>query len=300
MKKLCSLFLALILLLNFSSAMASGLPDLSNSKLPDLPGPLPTILAPLPDPAESLGSIGKSYQENYTYNDETYNLFLYSQPHPAIGFINAYTQAAQDAGYQVTKGMEEDTYDALYITGDGLTAILMYEYQGYMLFMVPTEADFMLRSKVSPIQTKLTYFALDLDGIHYEAYANSVVPITKGVPHFTCYIAFTGAPFSNIWLTLPVALKKGETFTFNKKSSDRSDFYFDLCNYDYLIKEGKFDGRHKGNSNNSDYFTLTITSVWDSPDNGKLIEGTFECEMDSNEKKLEIKNGAFWMYIDTI
>lgn len=98
MKKLLSLILVLALLLNASAALAE-LPVIGGG-LPNLGG-LPAILAPLPDPAESLGSVGRAYQSGYDYNGAQYDLYLYAKPEPAEFFIAAYTQAAEDAGYQV-------------------------------------------------------------------------------------------------------------------------------------------------------------------------------------------------------
>ena len=314
MKKLSALVLVFLLLLNLSPALASGLPNIGENGLPNIgSNALPVILAPIPDPAESLGSVGSEYQKNYGYKNETYDLYLYSRPDPADDFIAAYTQAAQDAGYQVTSGTE-DTYKALFVTSGGMTAILMYDYQGYMLFMVPVDADFTLLTAVAPTpapKIKLN-MSFDLNGIHYESNPSyGAAGFSSILKSYSMLYSFKYAPFSSVFMQIPVDAKAGTVYTITKKQGTGGSFtggagpsiYFDLVDMNELIYDGSFCGFiNYSYSTNSDYFKLSITKAEESEEYGYIIEGTFECKMRSGTEKesdkIEIKNGRFAMVVD--
>ena len=96
MKRLFAMLLALLCLLALT-AQAEGLPTLDENALAT-PTPTPEPLDPLPDPGESLGWSGILYAEDYTYDDLTYNTYLYAQPEDVAAFTEAYTEAVQAAG----------------------------------------------------------------------------------------------------------------------------------------------------------------------------------------------------------
>ena len=100
----------------------------------------------LPDPASITGSIGSLYQENYQYFGILYDTYLFPRPESDQTFIDAYTAAAVRAGFTVTPDTV-DGYNVLRITdtaASGTNAMLFYDYQGYMLLMVPADMDFSL------------------------------------------------------------------------------------------------------------------------------------------------------------
>lgn len=307
MKKSLAFLMILLLTVSFTSVQADALPDLQNSGLPDLDPGMPAILAPIPDPAESLGSTGAVYQMGYAYNGAEYDLYLYAKPEPADAFIAAYTKAAEDAGYQVEKGNEAGQ-DALYISGGEMKAILLYDYQDHMLLFVPQGADFALASSVQPTPepvVKENYLSLDLNGYHYESGGATDADYDSILKSFV--IGFTkfgvSFPYANITLFIPNSLRAGESITVTKKNGEGSSFaagpnnltvYFED---DRIVDEGQFYGLNYDYCDNQDYLTVTITKAENTPE-GYLIEGTLECNICSKKESrhVEIRNGVFSFY----
>lgn len=313
MKKLLAILTTLVLILGLSSVLAAGasdaLPELGGG-LPSLQGGLPSVLAPIPDPAESLGSTGSAYQTGYSYSGKTYDLYLYSKPDTADAFIEAYTKAAAEAGYKVTKGTETGN-DALYITEGDTKAILLYDYQGYMMLMVPEGADFTLRETVKPTpapEPRKNRMSLDYNGYHYESTMDALIPslgifTTAGDLRFASdgFTFDAPCPFGFAWLAWPASAHAGDVIKI--KASDGmaglgpapEKTYVSLTLDDEkVIDAGKFNDMYYLFSSGSDYFTLTITKS-EKTDEGYLFEGTFEGVICSNmeSKKIEIKNGFF-------
>lgn len=141
MKKFYFVFVLALILIMQSAVSAQELLIQNNNVLPQLN-------SGLPDPAAVTGSIGSLYQENYQYYDTLYDTYLYPQPESALPFIEAYLTMAGNAGYTGTNETI-DGYNALRIAASGnpgVTALLFYDYQGYMLFMVPVSMNFALNS----------------------------------------------------------------------------------------------------------------------------------------------------------
>lgn len=134
MKKYSFLIAVLLLLLVQNSVFAQetlGSSDSLNS--------LPQLQSGIPDPAVILGTIGTLYQKDYPYYDKLYDTYLYPRPEPAEAFIQPYTVTAGNAGY-ITVPEVIDGYSVLRIRpigNDSIAALLFYDYQGYMLLMVP-------------------------------------------------------------------------------------------------------------------------------------------------------------------
>lgn len=307
MKKSLAFLLILLLTVSFTSVQADALPDLQNSGLPDLDPGMPAILAPIPDPAESLGSTGAVYQMGYAYNGAEYDLYLYAKPEPAETFVAAYTKAAEDAGYQVEKGNEAGQ-DALYISGGEIKAILLYDYQDHMLLFVPQGADFALASSVQPTPepvVKENYLSLDLNGYHYESGGATEVDYFSILKSFS--VGFYGFgvsfPYDMIILYIPNSIREGESITVTKKNGKGSNYkqgpnelsiFFDK---DEIINDGRFNGLIYDYCDNQDYLTVTITKAENTP-KGYLIEGTLECDMCSKKESqhVQISNGVFSFY----
>ena len=100
---------------------------------------LPQLTNGIPDPAVILGTVGSLYQQGYLYYDKLYDAYLYPRPDSSENFIASYTVAAGNAGY-IAAADVIDGYNALRVRpigNDSIAALLFYDYQGYMMFMVP-------------------------------------------------------------------------------------------------------------------------------------------------------------------
>lgn len=142
MKKNAFIYVFILLLIIQSAVSAQDLLISGNNSLP-------VLQSGLPDPGVSAGSIGSLYQTDFQYYDTLYNAYLYPQPESALSFIADYTTAAGNAGFIATTDLV-DGYNALRIstpTDPDHAALLFYEYQGYMLFMVPTNMEFALEGE---------------------------------------------------------------------------------------------------------------------------------------------------------
>ena len=109
---------------------------------------LPQLRSGFPDPAAVIGSVGSLYQDNYPYYDTVYTTYLYPRPESSQTFIEVYTALAGNAGYSVV-GEEVSGFSILRISTTetpDISAMLFYDYQGYMLLMVPEGMSFTLSS----------------------------------------------------------------------------------------------------------------------------------------------------------
>ena len=154
MKRISNKRIRLLVFVLISCLLFLGTLNTSQSQgLPDLSGGLPDLLSPLPDPAEVLGVQGEIYKENYNYNGKLYNTYLYPKPADKKGFVNQYTSLLRDAGYNVSQ-LKIEGYDAIKITaqpGNDSAALVLYDYQGYLFFMVPPEMKFQGNSSVKMV-----------------------------------------------------------------------------------------------------------------------------------------------------
>ena len=140
MKKTVLIVLVFMLLL---TGMAAG------QGLPDIGGNNAGVSAGLPDPGQFLGSAGRTLERNYRYNGDLYDTYLYDPPEKESAFVTAYYMAAVQEGFEPELGFVEQ-YPTLSIYdpgGTGNPALLMYDYQGYVLLMVPVNMEFSLGSK---------------------------------------------------------------------------------------------------------------------------------------------------------
>ena len=310
MKRMLVLF---ILAVFACSAALAELPDLNAGGLPDI-DISPVILAPIPDPGETLGTPGTAYQKGYAYHDKMYDLYLFSMPDSTEAFITAYTTAAQDAGYVVKPGSEEG-YTVYYIDADDIHALLFPDYQNHMMLMVPDGADFVLHDNVAsaPVpQMKSNYASLDYNGRHYESYDGSNARADKwpstGRSWFSMYFGFDKlCPFSSIHMYIPASVGAGDILTISKSDGQGTKYTTSRneCNVNLmlgkekLIEGGRFYSYYYDYSSNSDTFTITITKA-EHTDNGYLIEGKFEGSIASKKDtvKAVIENGFFTTYVD--
>ena len=135
MKRSVILFVAALFLILQGSVMAQDM----LVRRDDGQSSLPQLQSGLPDPAAVLGTVGSLYQQGYQYYDKLYDAYLYPRPEAAEDFINSYTSTAGNAGF-IASADVIDGYNALRIRpigNDSLAALLFYDYQGYMMFMVP-------------------------------------------------------------------------------------------------------------------------------------------------------------------
>lgn len=121
-------FLVLIITCNVAG---QGLPNLGEQ-------------ASLPDPGEYTGSKGILFESNYEYENNFYDVYQYSFASEESDLIFAYSIAANLAGFEVEISMVSG-YKALLIYNLGKAstpAMLFPDYQGYVLFMVPSGLKF--------------------------------------------------------------------------------------------------------------------------------------------------------------
>ena len=139
MKKHMIFFLIVLMLVPFFNCSAQEM-LIRN----DEASALPQLQSGLPDPGVILGTIGSIYQDNYSYYDTLYDTYLYPKPEPADVFVQMYTTEAQNAGFTADADVV-DGYNALRVYPSGnkaVSALLFYDYQGYLLFMVPVSMAF--------------------------------------------------------------------------------------------------------------------------------------------------------------
>ena len=111
---------------------------------------LPQLLEAVPDPAQILGSTGSLLQDNYEYAGVIYDAYLFPHPASVDAFLTDYNRAAMNAGYTTESGVQ-DGYSVLRIFDAGnrdMTALLLPDYQGYLLFMVPPAMNFTLHDEI--------------------------------------------------------------------------------------------------------------------------------------------------------
>ena len=113
---------------------------------------LPQLTAELPDPGEVLGKNGRVYDERYVYEGMIYKTFLYDRPANEEKFLKDYSEKVSSAGYKTVRDTVEGE-KALRISSPLLNsemdALLLYDFQGYMLFMVPEKLNFNLHNNGS-------------------------------------------------------------------------------------------------------------------------------------------------------
>ena len=137
---------------------------------------LPQLGAGLPDPAESYGAVGSLYQADYSYAGRIYDTYLYPKPESAETFIPAYVSALAGSGFTAEQDAL-DGYNILRVFSSGKrddAALLFYDYQGYMLFMVPTEMDFTLAGEADGPADPAYMVELGLEAIQNEDYEAAV------------------------------------------------------------------------------------------------------------------------------
>ncbi len=128
MKKTLVIFALILVLILQSSVTAQdgmSLPQLQNNGIPD--------------PAAVLGSVGSLYMEDFSFYDVLYDTWLYPIPEDPESYAAAYSQTAQNAGCSVNPDTVEG-YNVLRVypnAGTVTPALLFYNYQGYMMLMIP-------------------------------------------------------------------------------------------------------------------------------------------------------------------
>lgn len=303
MKKMLLAVLTVLLLWGMTAFAhgEQGLPDM-NAGLPDLRDALPLIVAELPDPGENLGIAGEAFQNGYSYNGMLYDLYRYPRPDPAGTFIDAYTAACEDAGWSVSKGKEAGN-DALHLNDGESTAILLYDYQGYMLLMVPNRAAFTLHADIQPApeqaEIKPDMLCFDYKGRRYEGTVLSC-SLSEYINPYSSYnpsmFAFFGgfdkfSAFNTINLSIPVSMQAGDSFTVTA-----ADELIPVVGLDFgdVLSGGMIHPSLLPLCGRNDYFTITIRTA-EHTEKGYLVEGTFDCDLASENpgRRQKFENGTF-------
>ncbi len=138
-KGICPLIVLAVLILSLLlTGMAAG------QGLPDLSGRSPRSSVVLPDPGNFLSTAGNVFEKDYRYNGVIYDAYLYGAPENESEFLTNYYIAAAEAGFEPELAFVEKN-KAMKICSPGKTgdpALLMYDYQGYVLLMVPKDMNF--------------------------------------------------------------------------------------------------------------------------------------------------------------
>ncbi len=113
-----------------------------------------TVMAQaIPDPSVFLGNAGEIFEQDTSYNGIQYDAYIYKRSSSEQEFLNDYINAVINAGYSVGKTQVEG-YPALKITEQyhENDALLLYDYQGSMLLLVPKDMFFVLQKPdTSPV-----------------------------------------------------------------------------------------------------------------------------------------------------
>lgn len=310
MKKMLLIVLAVLMLwgMMISAEGENKLPDLSGG-LPNLSESLPIIVAELPDPGESLGTAGIAYQNDYSYNGILYDLYRFVRPNSADVFIDAYTSACEDAGWSVSKGKEAGN-DALYLSDGEFTAILLYDYQGYMLLMIPGEAEFTLHTDIQPVpepvEIKSNMLCFDYKGRHYEGTVSSCYlqeffsPYVSDSVSRHFFVTFGGfdefSVFGTIDMGIPISMQAGDSYTVTPDDNPVPvpGFNFGEKPGYYILNSGMISSSLSPYCGRNDYFTITIRTA-EHTEKGYLVEGTFECDLASEDsrRRQKFENGTF-------
>ncbi len=89
-------------------------------------------------------------ENNFNFEGNLYNVYQYTMPGDRDAFLNAYRQSAEAMKYTVTEDNELGT-PAMRLTDlNGNTALLLYDYGGVMMLMVPLNMDY---GKAKPTAT---------------------------------------------------------------------------------------------------------------------------------------------------
>ena len=207
MKKNIFLSVVLVLLICAGSACAQEMLIGGTNVLPQLQ------TGGLPDPAVVLGSVGSLYQDNYPYYNTNYDTYLYPRPESARSFIENYTAAAAEAGYTAA----EDTVDGfgilrIYTAGNpGISAMLFYDYQGYMLLMVPENMPFTLNGEDSRPVDAPYMVELGYEAIQNEDYESAVRYLIRAASAYIRGSDDNSVPEMIINTTVPTAQPSGPT-----------------------------------------------------------------------------------------
>lgn len=174
---------------------------------------LPQLQTGLPDPAVVLGSVGSLYQENYPYYNTNYDTYLYPRPESSQTFIQNYIASAAEAGYTAA----EDTVDGfgilrVYSSGNpGVSAMLFYDYQGYMLLMVPENMPFTLNGEDSRPVDAPYLVELGYESIQNEDYESAIRHLIRAASAYIRNSGDNSEVAMIINTTVPTAQPSGPT-----------------------------------------------------------------------------------------
>lgn len=305
MKKLICTLLCLSLL--FTAATAEGLGGLSGG-LDGLIEAMPEEeAAPLPDPADLLGSAGSLLQSNYQFTlDYLCNAYLYPMPDDLDAFVSDYAALAEQSGFTVS----ETTADGapayrLEQNSSGLYALLIPDVQGKLLLLVDVGLPFgesQGAAAPEPVEEEEEYVRFDINGreiyiISRNPYNTSINSIMYDKPTFEMEYRDDRSIISRFQLSLPLYAQAGDVFRVTKNERVRN---LQLLLQNASEREAKFWVFHTVNSDDylqgdDDYFTVTVESMEEDDENIDMIlsfEGVF------NKGADKIENGKMHAIIE--
>lgn len=310
MKRFLCLVLAMMLL-PLASALCEGfiLPtDVPQGSTGEeggflLPTPVPDTLAPLPNPGIELGVNAENNLPNAEYLNEEYVFLEYRA---AIGqALSDYLERCRNAGYTVEPTKKDlPGYDAFAISGGGLTAFLVPDYQSRVLWMVPVRMD-VESGQHKEFEDGTVWFTLNgttyrVKGPQFSSDSNQYS--VKGSKLSRLVWAMFSENNISFSVAIPKTAKLGDTFTANR---DENPDNIILMITDQNNFRNSIDGQSRNyveydHSTNSfshlrpqdrltgadDYFTITVVDrtndclmckfegVFDNGDT--VISGTFK------------------------
>lgn len=283
MKKLFVWLLCAAMLV--SCAGAEGLSGLSGiGGLPKIDAAADINAGVLPDPANLLGTEGTLYAEDYLFAaGYVCSVYLY-QPGGTADFLAEYQAQAEANGYTVT-GTEVEGYAALALTYGEQKALLLPEYDGYIMLLVENGMVF-----GEPLP----------EGNYLQFTRNGRKITSAGAPecekgrrstgtstYYEISYYFTEEPITLFKLEFPDYAQTGDEFHVTK-SSLIDGLYFYTAQESHLVFYNS--GYDHQMTSSSDFFTVKITKLEKTSDR-VYIEGTFEGSFNAGDTLYE--DGSF-------
>ena len=282
MKKFTAFLLALCLLPAF--ALASGLPDLGGSGLPVIHvAEAPT--GALPDPVDLGGDKGEVFGTDYKYTAD-FICTVYTYPKMSQSFLEAYSAAAEKAGFTAEKTQVEGN-EAIRYTFDGKAALLFPDYSGVTMLMVQNGVTF-----GQPLPQG-NYIAFTRNGRRIVSPEGARIQMAGGSglfrmgKTFEINYHFVEEPVTLFTLSMPSHAIEGDVFKVNANSTLK-ELRMTTMEDGYLVFFEDTEGDEMTGS--KDHFTLKITKMVKT-ESLVQVEGTFEGVFKNDSLRYE--NGSF-------
>lgn len=219
MKKL--LLIAMVMMLAAPAAYASGLGGLMGGSTGGISDLFDTDVS-LPDPFEVLEEEGSVMRDNYEFMSGYFcTVYQYTTPLSTGHFISEYTPLATAAGYSVTEVSlrEFDGHKGYSVqNGDGKTAYLVFDVQGYLLFLVENGMDYQ-----EAFGNSIT---INYQGTTYTGKAYAYDGDSYGSKHIS--YSFDSGALKYFYLDMPMNAKEGSEYYYTESPKYDNDLKLKL------------------------------------------------------------------------